>query len=78
MAYSEYGLPGFINKEQNSEANINLSQYAGVLMVLAMAYALVIEKNIALFAILFLLLAITYNPTKIIFQGKTYDSEAII
>jgi len=78
MAYNEYVLPGLVTNEQSSEATINYAQYASIAMVLAMAYVLVIEKNIALFAILFLMLAIFYNPTKFVVQGKTYDSEVIL
>ena len=79
MAYNEYAITGFAAREQPAEAvKTNYAEYASLAMVMAMAYVLVIEKNIALFAVLFLMLAIFYNPTKFMVQGKLYDSEVIL
>lgn len=87
VAYNDYVVTGLVSTEPVAVMNptvvtnafdFNFSQYAGISMVAAMGYVLVIEKNVALFAVLFLMLSLFYNPTKFTMNGKLYNDSDII
>lgn len=59
-------------------AQADYSSFAIVGFLALIAYVLLFDANVALFAILFLLLAIFYNPTKIKLGHERFSSDSDI
>ena len=69
-----YGV-GAMEQTGNRSASYNDFALVGILAL--MLYVLVFDGNLALFAVLFLLLALFYNPTKIQ-VGKRFSNDSDI